>query len=357
MSRLNRSRSFWSRILSAALLSSALIGGTSPALAAESEQRALAADEVCKTHWTIEDDWLPYCRTQRLGEERVGIRRAVVVIHGKQRNAKSYFEAVNRLATEEGRQEDTLVIALQFLTQADVAANKLSKQVLFWEREGWKHGAKSLNGPHLSSFEVLDRVLKRMIDQNPNLEQITIAGHSAGAQFAQKHASARRLDTSAWRGQLHYVITNAGSYMYLTPKRPGPTTACKATYNDYRYGSEDNKHAYFSGTSPDSLWTKLAEYPVSILLGEQDTESPDDTSCAALAQGRDRLERGKQFHRLTLEQRPIHIQSGLPRFRLHVIPQVGHEFERMWDSRCGRQLLFGDGTCATAPPPKAAFPL
>lgn len=338
------------------LFASSLLGSAGVALGADPDHRALAADEVCKTHWTIEEDWLPYCRTQRLGEERTGIRRAVVVIHGKRRNAKSYFDAVNRLATEEGRQDDTLVIALQFLTQADIAANKLSKQVLFWDH-GWKHGTKSVNGPNLSSFEVLDRVLKRLIDQNPNLEQITIAGHSAGAQLAQKHASARRLDTSAWRGHLHYVLTNAGSYMYLTTKRPEAINGCKDDYNDFRYGPEDNRFAYFSGTSPDSLWTKLADHPVSILLGELDTEEPDDMSCAATAQGKNRLERGKQFHRITLEQRPAHLQNNLARFRLHVIPQVGHEFERMWDSRCGRQLLFGDGICSTVPPPKAAFPL
>ncbi len=319
----------------------------------------MPADQVCKTHWTIEDDWLPYCRNQRLGEPRDSIRRAVVIIHGKQRNAHSYFDAVNRLATEEGRQSDTLILALQFLTQMDVNANKLSKQVLYWERDGWKHGMKSVNGPHLSSFEVLDRVLKRLIDQNPNLQQITIAGHSAGAQFVQKHASGRRLDTSAWAGQLHYVVTNAGSYMYLTPERPSSTVACKDSYNDYRYGPEDNRLEYFAGTSPDSLWTKLGQYPVSLLLGDQDTDGADgETNCAALAQGENRFERGKHFHRLTVKNRPAHLSEvNLSRLRMHIIPHVGHEFERMWDSRCGRQLLFGDGNCATTPPPKAAFPL
>src|SRR5690606_8230274 len=123
-------------LASTALVASPLAAGN--ALAAEPAERPLSADELCKTHWTIEDDWLPYCRNQRLGELRESIRRAVIVIHGKERNAKSYFDAMNRLATEEGRQQDTLVIALQFLTQADVSANKLSSNVMFWDREGWK---------------------------------------------------------------------------------------------------------------------------------------------------------------------------------------------------------------------------
>jgi hypothetical protein len=360
MSLLRRLRTLFT---SAALVSVSLLGAQpltgSNALAAEPEERPLGADELCKTHWTIENDWLPYCRNQRLGELRDSIRRAVIVIHGKERNAKSYFDAVNRIATEEGRQEDTLVLALQFLTRADVSANKLSSSVMFWDREGWKSGLMALNGLQLSSFVVLDRVLKRLIDQNPNLTQIVIAGHSAGAQFVQKHATGRRLDTSAWKGQLHYVITNPGSYMYLTAERPADTAACKDDFNDYRYGVEDNKLDYFMGTSPDSSWRKLGEYPVSILLGDQDTDDKDgDQSCPARAQGKNRFERGKHFHRLTLKNVPSHIAGvDLSRFKLHVIPHVGHEFERMWDSRCGRELLFGRGTCVTAPPPRAAFPL
>jgi hypothetical protein len=334
---------------------------TGLAAAEDTEARPVAANELCKTHWTIDIDWLPYCRNQRLGELRETIRRAVIVIHGKQRNAKSYFDAVSRLASEEGHAQDTLVIGLQFLTQADVTANKLPSSVLYWEKEGWKHGMKSLNGAHLSSLEVLDRVLKRLIDQNPNLQQIVIAGHSAGAQFVQKHAAGRRLDTSAWKGQLHYVVTNPGTYMYLSNERPVDTKGCQDTYNDYRYGVENNRLDYFMGTSPDSLWKKMAEYPVTLMLGDEDTDEKEgDQSCPALVQGKNRFERGKQFYRLTAKDLPSHVPGAdASRFKLLVIPHVGHEFERMWDSRCGRSILFGNGECTPSRPstPKAAFPL
>ena len=341
-----------------------LLLGTSLASAEENEARAITGEELCKTHWTIDLDWLPYCRNQRIGELRANIRRAVIVIHGKQRNAKNYFDAVSRLANEEGRAQDTLVIALQFLTQTDVSANKLPSSMLYWDKEGWKHGNKSVNGAHLSSFEVLDRVLKRLVDQNPNLEQIVIAGHSAGAQFLQKHAAARRLDTSGWKAQLNYVIANPGTYMYLTDERPEVPKACKDTFNDYRYGIEKNRLDYFLGTSPDSMWKKLAQYPVTLMLGDEDTDEREgDTSCPALAQGKNRFERGKHFYRLTMKNFPSHAPGADPsRFRLLVVPHVGHDFERMWDSRCGRDLLFGKGECASSPPassppPRAAFPL
>jgi hypothetical protein len=322
----------------------------------DAEARSVGAGELCKTHWTIDGDWLPYCRNQRLGERRETIRRAVIVIHGKHRNARSYFDAVSRLATEEGHAQDTLVIALQFLTRADVDAHQLSKDTLYWDQEGWKDGLKSVNGFHLSSFDVLDRVLKRALDQNPNLQQIVIAGHSAGAQFVQKHAASRRLDLSAWKGELRYVVTNPGSYMYLTSERPGSTSGCQDRYDDYRYGLANNRLEYFMGTSPDSMRQKFAQYPVTILLGSEDTEAEGDQSCPARAQGKNRLERGQNFHRLTAKQLASEPARG-SRFKLQIVPHVGHAFERMWDSRCGRDLLFGSGECRTASAARAAFPL
>ncbi len=322
------------------------------------ETRTIDATGLCKMFWGIGNDSFTYCRNERIGEVRPAIRRAVVVVHGKHRNAQNYFDAVSRLAAEEGRANDTLVIALQFLTQADTVAHRLPANVAYWDADGWKHGLKSLNGSKLSSFEVLDQMLERLIDYNPNLEQIVIAGHSAGAQFVQKHAAARHLNVPAWKGQLHYVVTNAGTYMYLNGERPGDTRACKRDYNDYRYGIEHNRLEYFAGTSPDSLWKKFSEFPVTVLLGSEDTDEEGDRSCPAMAQGPNRFERGKHFHRLTAQALPLQVPgAGSSKFRLRVIPHVGHDFERMWDSRCGRDLLFGNGDCNGSPPPRAAFPL
>lgn len=341
------------------LVGLALLFSSARAVADDTEGRPIDAAGLCKMFWGIGTDSLTYCRNERLGEVRPAMRRAVVVVHGKQRNAQSYFDAVSRLAAEEGRSSDTLLIGLQFLNRADTVAHQLPGNVLYWDTEGWKHGLKSLNGSKISSFEVLDVVLQRLIDFNPNLEQIVIAGHSAGAQFVQKHAAARRVDVSAWKGQLHYVVTNAGSYMYLNGERPAGTRGCKRDYNDYRYGIEHNRLEYFDGTSPDSLWKKFSEFPVTIMLGSEDTDEKDgDRSCPAMAQGKNRLERGKHFHRLTSQALPSHVPGvDLSKLRLRLIPHVGHEFERMWDSRCGRDLLFGSGQCPSSSPPRAAFPL
>ena len=52
------------------LAASTLLFATQLASAQENEGRAIVTDELCKTHWTIDIDWLPYCRNQRLGERR-----------------------------------------------------------------------------------------------------------------------------------------------------------------------------------------------------------------------------------------------------------------------------------------------
>jgi pimeloyl-ACP methyl ester carboxylesterase len=357
----NRSHHWdWRRLaLAAALATLAAIATDETPAMAEPSASAIVESELCKTHWTIGDAWLPYCRNERIGESREHVQRAVIVVHGTNRNARSYFEVLERLAREESRGSETLLFGLQFLTPDDTRALGLPAQYLTWSSDGWKHGLKSTGEPGISSFEVLDRFLSRLIQQNPNLQRITIAGHSAGGQLVQRHALGRKLDVSGWPGQLHYVVTNPGTYMYLTPDRPASTSGCKTTYNDYRYGYDNNRLEYFQGTSPDSLWRNLASQRVSILLGKRDTETAEiDQSCPALSQGKNRFERGKSFHQLTLKHLPAHFSpSDLARFQLHLIPAVGHEFERMWDSRCGRDLLFGRGSCSAAPPPSAAFPI
>lgn len=139
-----------------------------------------------------------------------------------------------------------------------------------------------------------------------------------GAPRRLKNAlEARRLDTSACKGQLSYLVTNAGTYMYLTNERPEDTSARKDDFNDYRYGVEDNELDYFTGTSPDSSWRKLAEYPLTLLLRDQDTEKEGDQSCPALAQDRaSRRTRVRANVGLALRPRPAIWRWGMR----HVCP-------------------------------------
>lgn len=313
----------------------------------------LQTGHLCPWHLRIDGDWIPYCRNLRLGPRRTHIRQAVIVVHGKNRNARDYYTNIERIAREEGTLETTMLLAPQFLTEADVAVSPRRSKLTHWSRAGWKNGHRSLSGQKTSSFEVLDRILKRLVDQNPNLKRIVIAGHSAGAQFAQRHAASRHVDMDALGVRLRYVITNPGNYMYLSKRRPATTAGCPETYNDYMYGYEDNIVQYFSGLSVDTLRRRFAQHPVYLLLGDKDTDPDDtDTSCEAKAQGAHRFERGQRFFEILTQERTL-LGASSPTYNttLRVINDVGHDHALMFDSNCGRSVLFGDGRCT----PPASF--
>ena len=85
---------------------------------------------------------------------------------------------------------------------------------------------------------------------------------------------------------------------------------------------------------------------MALLLGEQDTATKPNASCAALSQGVHRFERGMRFYDL-MSQAGKSWNDGkrLPYFTRDIVPEVGHSQAQMWNSRCGRVLLFGSGYC------------
>src|SRR5690349_6902072 len=81
------------------------------------------------------------------------ITRAVIVVHGLQRNADNYFATAKRAqaaAGDAGR--GTLMIVPQFLTQIDIDAHRLPADTLRWSRGGWESGAPARGPTPTSSF-------------------------------------------------------------------------------------------------------------------------------------------------------------------------------------------------------------
>lgn len=77
------------------------------------------------------------------------VRRAVVVVHGYQRNAVDYASHV----TDLGPPDDTIVIAPQYLAVEDIAAHLLPDAVLRWQRERWSDGEPAEGPAALSAFD------------------------------------------------------------------------------------------------------------------------------------------------------------------------------------------------------------
>ncbi|MDR6677351.1 alpha/beta hydrolase [Pseudomonas oryzihabitans] len=276
------------------------------------------------------------------------IRRALVIVHGRLRNAATYFRSGETATQAAGASADTLVIAPQFLNEQDVKRHHLPDDLLRWQGNAWMGGEPALGPRPLSSFAVFDALLAHLADRRllPNLQEVVIAGHSGGGQVVQRYAvlgqGERALASSGIR--LRFVVANPSSYAYFDAERPdaqghvGPFAGAATCpdFNSWKYGMQ-GLPAYAEGRDAATLERHYAGLAITYLLGAEDTDPNHpalDKSCAAEAQGRYRLARGLNYYHY-LQAR----HAGLPQ-QLVEVPGVGHNGDAMFTSPQGRQALF-----------------
>ncbi len=251
--------------------------------------------------------------------------RVIFGIHGNGREAVGLYDTL-MAATPSSMRGRVLVIVPRWLTPDDSPTS--SRHV--WTSSGWKYGDLSTNGA-VSSFAVLDVLAARATGAKYKV----VAGHSAGGQFVNRYAAGSPGHVN------HYVIANAGSYLYLDRRRwiNGEfqlltATACPKA-NTYRYGL-DGLNPYMRAAGPDLLRSRYLARSIRLLLGELDTfnEGDMDTSCAAMLQGVNRRERGTMYQR--------HITSiGTGPHYTKTVPGVGHSSSAMWRSPLGVSMVYG----------------
>ena len=283
------------------------------------------------------------------------VKRAVILIHGRLRNADTYFNLAERAcALAGGDAADTLLIVPQFLASADVGAHALLPSTLHWEWTSWMGGDNAEGPAPLSSFDVLDAILQTLAsrEQFASLTEVVIAGHSGGGQVVQRYAVVTRGEAPlVARGiALRYVVANPSSYVYFDAMRPTASgefvafdaTACPS-FNRWKYGLEDLP-AYASSdgdsSSADALESRYARRDVTVLLGGADCDPQHpalDRSCAAQTQGEHRLGRGLAYARYMASRDP----EGAAKHRTFVIDGVGHDAKGIFASAQGLAALFG----------------
>jgi len=139
---------------------------------------------------------IPFYANEDLFVVNPAIEKAVIVVHGTNRNADEYFDNMFRIARSvPDLTENTLIVAPQFLTETDIDFHRLDAEHLYWTSGGWKSGSNSRdenNNPRpvrLPSYAVLDSLLIHLGQQFPNLRSIVFTGHSAGGQVTQRMAA------------------------------------------------------------------------------------------------------------------------------------------------------------------------
>lgn len=266
-------------------------------------------------------------------------RRAMIVLHGRQRNAEDYFAIACAAARQAG--VPTLVIAPQLLAGQDVKAHGLGPEFLYWDETGWMGGDEALGPARLSGFTLLDLVLAHLQTPAlfPHLQHIVLAGHSGGGQVMHRYA----ILTGA-SGALSFVIANPSSYAYFSPERPAgdsfapPDAARFPGYDDWKYGM-NRRPAYGAALDAATLEARYAARDVTYLLGTRDCDTAHpalDRSLAAQAQGPHRLARGQAYWRY-LRQR----NGARLRHHYFEIAEVGHEPLGMLTAKEARACLFG----------------
>ena len=262
--------------------------------------------------------------THSLDAPNTAVTRALIMVHGTNRNADHYFATATAAAFLAGALDNTVVIAPRMIASPD----KPEANEVVWPNGGdsWRSGGMSPSNPTLSSFDFVDEILRKLANKKnfPNLTKVVVAGHSAGGQFVTRYEMANKVHGTLGV-TITYVVANPSSYAWPAAVRPlpvgdaDPTTADKEAlgptgekvHTQFTYGPFDatkapnynrwpagleNRTGYTAQMTDDQLRKQLVERPTTYLLGQVDVLPLGgfDSSPAAMAQGRPRARAGKR---------------------------------------------------------------
>jgi hypothetical protein len=300
---------------------------------------------------------LPIYANRGLDTPNPDVDRAVIVIHGRLRNAGTYFQSALAALEHSGEAgAHTLLIAPQFLATADGGRTPLQADILRWDIDGWESGEDAIGPSPASSFDALDAILQRLSATAlfPALKTVVVAGHAAGGGVVQRYAIlGRGEELLDQRGvHLRYVIANPSSYAYFDERRPDGAghftsfseAACPG-FNRWRYGMDGLPR--YAREKPPAAWEQsYIRRDTVYLLGTEDTDPNHralDKNCMAGAQGPARLSRGEAYFAYLKERHPRDLAH-----RLVHVPSVGHNGDQMLTSECGMAVLFDRPGCSAS---------
>jgi hypothetical protein len=291
-------------------------------------------------------------RTLGDGAVHADIERAVLIFHGRLRDADVYWRSAQKaLQAAPDAAPQTLLIAPQFLAERDVTAYGIAPETLRWSLEGWEGGDNAVGPAPISSFEAIDSLLNMLADRRrfPRLAQVVLAGHSGGAQVVQRYAVVGQGEAQlqAVGVKVRYVVANPSSYLYFSADRPKegglfgpPASQLCPSFDNWKYGWNDAP-PYARRLAPAEYESRYVKRDVVYLLGSDDVNPQHpalDKSCAGESQGPYRLARGRSYF--------SYIQQRHPQLRqpLHIVEGVGHDGDRMLGSACGLAALFDNAS-------------
>lgn len=300
--------------------------------------------------------FVPYTASHSLTEPNERITRLLFAIHSSDCDARQYYENARAAAAKvDGALPATLIVAPQFFDRK-MLSDEIPDGLLYWPDGPFRGSSRAAVGTdaqrvRISAYEILDDWLRSLTGGGlfPRLKDIVIVGHSAGGQFVQRYALVGKFEAPG-NIKCRYVVSAPSSYAYPSGERLDQTTksfviphadtlAACPDYNQWGYGL-DAPYDYFSDASADALAARYAERTVFYLCGENDNDpnhSALGRSCAAMMQGRHRLERMRVFAECLKHK---YGPSIVRRHRFAVVPGVGHDGKATMTSARGVEFMF-----------------
>ena len=270
-----------------------------------------------------------------------GIQRAVVYVHGVQRDADRYFGVgLGLLQAARLDASSTVLLVPHFLTASDPSPDG---RIPLWRGGNWMQCQESRGKEAINSCGVLDDIARYLSADKrfPVLKEIVFIGHSAGGQLMQRYAVLNNSEEALRKAgiRVRYVVSSPSSYLYLDANRPEgddfkPVNSILCPgYNNFRYGL-GNMVPYGQGLDGEQLFKRYAAREVLYLVGAQDNDPAYeslDKSCGAAMQGTDRLNRHRNYMRY--EQFLARKWSTPVTRTVMVVPDAGHEAAEIFESR------------------------
>lgn len=267
------------------------------------------------------------------------ITNAIIVVHGQNRNADTYFQDLTNVLQQTGLSESTILLAPHFAEQG-------SGDALFWTDRRWRIGENSDDASGVSSFTVVDDLIGRLGDTErfPVLEKVLVTGHSSGGAYTQLYAVANGQEEQFPGLQVLYMVANSQYFYYPEDVRWNSNTESfeavdESACPDYRFWPYGFSRIpdYLSGNNQEEVNNRYAQRSVTYLLGTDDvvtTGSLNTRDCAAVLLGEHRYARGQLIHQL--------METYFPESEEHDrldVPGVGHNATSMYGSGQFQQRL------------------
>ncbi len=241
-------------------------------------------------------------RNYPLDAKNENITRALVFVHGINRDANNHFRTALAAAFLAGSLNNTVIVAPRFASNSNAPGNQigdcrdtLAPDEANWicetqRADSWRSGGGEVGNDKLTSFDFMDEIVRRLARKEvfPNLKSIVIAGHSAGGQYVIRYAMANQVHDSVGV-PISYVVSNPSAYPYLDDVRPTasslPTTiaagapgfvppipaVAPAAFVPYA----DAKNCTGYDSWPYGLKTGLAMHPGSRMISSRSRLPPD----------------------------------------------------------------------------------